>query len=81
MKMRFMTLEERLDNLVGDYTTKKQPSLIQMKKGIITKKAFLEEAQIHIMNYYDVDPNEAQELLKAFEHYPSLGFSTLFFES
>ena len=76
MKMRFMTLEERLDNLVGDYTTKKQPSLIQMKKGIITKKAFLEEAQMHIMNYYDVDPNEAQELLKAFEHY-IFGYSRL----
>lgn len=76
MKMRFMTLEERLDNLVGDYTTKKQPSLIQMKKGIITRKAFLEEAQMHIMNYYDVDPGETQELLKAFEHY-IFGYSRL----
>ena len=33
-KIRLLTQEERLESLVNDYTTRKQPSLIQMKKGI-----------------------------------------------
>lgn len=68
--------EEQLQNLVNDYTTKKQPSLIQMKKGIITREAFLDEAAEHIREYMEVTGSEVKELLKSFEQY-IFGYSRL----
>ena len=37
-----------------DYTTGKQQSLMQMKKGQLGREAFLEEAARHIAAYYDL---------------------------
>lgn len=68
--------EELLQSLVNDYTTKKQPSLMQMKKGTITREAFLEEAGKHIQEYYQVTRQEEEKLLKVFEQY-IFGYSRL----
>lgn len=75
-RTRLPTQDERLAELVNDYTTRKQPSLIQMKKGQVGRQDFLEEARIHIQEYYEVTPQEAQELLTAFEQY-IFGYSRL----
>lgn len=75
-KTRLPTCEEQLAALVNDYTTKKQPSLIQMKKGVLGRDAFLEEARQHVEEYYEVTPEEGEELLKEFEQY-IFGYSRL----
>lgn len=71
-----LLMEERLQGLVNDYTTQKQPSLIQMKKGVIGREAFLEEAGAHIAAYYEGSEKENKALLKAFEQY-IFGYSRL----
>lgn len=75
-KTRLPTEEEMLESLVNDYTTKKQPSLIQMKRGVVSKAAFLEEARQHIREYYEVTNAEGEKLLKDFEQY-IFGYSRL----
>ena len=75
-RVRLDTLDERLESLVNDYTTTKQPSLIQMKKGIISRESFLEEARQHIQEYLEVSPEEERELVKTFEQY-IFGYSRL----
>lgn len=65
-----------MQRLVDDYLTQKQATLMQLKKGKLDKKAFLQEAEHHIASYYDVSAQEGQELLKAFEQY-IFGYSRL----
>jgi pilus assembly protein CpaF len=65
-----------LEQLVNDYTTNKQPSLMQMKQGILSKEAFLAEAEGHIDAYYSISETEKQELLTAFGEY-IFGYSRL----
>lgn len=68
--------EDMLQRLVEDYTTGKQQSLMQMKKGQLTKEAFLAEAASHIATYYTLTGKEAKKLLDAFEQY-IFGYSRL----
>ncbi len=68
--------EDLLQQLVEDYTTGKQQSLMQMKKGQLTKEAFLEEAAYHIAAYYTLTGKQAKALLDAFEQY-IFGYSRL----
>lgn len=75
-RIRFPTLEERLERLVNDYTARKQTSLIQMKKGIISREAFLVEAGQYIEEYFEVTAQEKDELLVTFEQY-IFGYSRL----
>lgn len=65
-----------LQELVEDYTTGKQQSLMQMKKGQLTKEAFLEEAARHIAAYYDLTKEQGEKLLDSFEQY-IFGYSRL----
>ncbi len=69
-------LEEQLDRLVDEYTTKKQMSLIQMKKGIISRETFLNEAREHIEGCMELTKQEEKKLMKAFEQY-IFGYSRL----
>ncbi|MDE6518395.1 MAG: Flp pilus assembly complex ATPase component TadA, partial [Acetatifactor sp.] len=66
-------LEADLDVLVGrlvdDYSTKKQPSLIQMKKGLISRESFLEEVTQYAQLTYGVTLERAKELTGLFEQY------------
>ncbi len=75
-KVYYASNDERLTELIHDYTTNKQISLIQMKKGLIKKDTFLEEARSHIFEYYKVTDEEGEELLKIFEQY-IFGYSRL----
>ncbi len=52
-----------------EYTARKQQSLMQMKKGLLSKEAFLEEAARQIADYYHRSPDEDKKLLKEFEQY------------
>ena len=65
-KIRLLTQEERLESLVNDYTTRKQPSLIQMKKGIISRESFLAEARQYVEEYMEVTREEEDELCRMF---------------
>ncbi|MDE7223315.1 MAG: Flp pilus assembly complex ATPase component TadA [Acetatifactor sp.] len=58
-----------LGRLIDDYSTRKQPSLIQMKKGLISRKSFLKEAAQYVQDAYAVTPGQAQELTDRFEQY------------
>lgn len=68
--------EDLLQQLVDDYTTQKQHSLMQMKKGQLTKELFLSEASAHIRTYYRLDGAEQKALLEEFEQY-IFGYSRL----
>lgn len=58
-----------LGRLVDDYSTKKQPSLIQMKKGLISREIFLGEVTQYARLTYGVTPEQAGELTDLFEQY------------
>lgn len=59
-----------------DYTTGKQQSLMQMRKGQLSKEAFLAEAARHISTYYSLDESEKNQLLEQFKQY-IFGYSRL----
>ncbi|MCM1326252.1 MAG: Flp pilus assembly complex ATPase component TadA [Bacteroidales bacterium] len=71
-----LSVEEGLQSLVNDYITQKQTSLIQMKKGILGKKEFLEEAAQHVKHRYFLDGEQREQIVKAFEQY-IFGYSRL----
>lgn len=58
-----------LDRLVDDYSTKKQPLLIQMKKGLISRESFLEEAGRYAQSSYGISPEQVEELTALFGQY------------
>ena len=62
-------MTELLKKLVDDYSTKKQPSLIQMKKGVLSREAFLNEAVQYAMLTISLAQEQAQELVGLFEQY------------
>lgn len=62
-------LTELLSRLIDDYSTKKQPSLIQMKKGLISRESFLEEAEQYAQASYAISPKQVRELISLFEQY------------
>ncbi len=68
--------EDLLQQLVDDYTTQKQHSLMQMKKGQLTRELFLSEASAHIRTYYRIGEEERNRLLEEFEQY-IFGYSRL----
>ncbi len=65
-----------LQNLVNDYITQKQTSLMQMKKGILGRQEFLAEVRSHITAYYPRSEKQTEELLTCFEQYV-FGYSKL----
>ncbi len=62
-------LSELLGRLIDDYSTKKQPSLIQMKKGLLSRESFLGEAAEYAQLGYGITPEQARELTGLFEQY------------
>lgn len=58
-----------LGRLIDDYSTKKQPSLIQMKKGLLSRESFLGEAAQYAQLTYGITPEQARELTGLFEQY------------
>ncbi len=60
---------ELLGRLIDDYSTKKQPSLMQMKKGLLSRESFLGEAASYAQLTYGISLEEAQEVTRLFEQY------------
>jgi len=69
-------METHLQNLVNDYITQKQTSLLQVKKGMTDREDFLEEARSYIALHYELEEEQIHELLKRFEEY-IYGYSRL----
>lgn len=65
-----------LSQLVEEYTTRKQQTLVQMKKGMLSREEFLEDAGRHIKEFYHRTQEQDEELLKNFEQY-IFGYSRL----
>lgn len=65
-----------LQELVSDYTTQKQQSLMQMRKGQLSREAFLAEAAGYISVYYPAGEKRQKKLLEEFEQY-IFGYSRL----
>lgn len=65
-----------LSQLVEEYTTRKQQTLVQMKKGMLSREEFLEDAGQHIKEFYHRTQEQDEELLKNFEQY-IFGYSRL----
>ncbi len=61
--------EELLKTLLGDYLSHKQNSLMQMKKGIMDKEAFLAEARAYVRSSYALSLVTEEALLVRFEEY------------
>ena len=70
--------ENRLQQLVDDFSTQKQHLLMQMKKGQLTKELFLSEAAAHIQTYFRLEHEGQTRLLEEFEQY-IFGYSRLSF--
>lgn len=62
-------MTDLLNRLVEDYSTKKQASLIQMKKGIVSREDFLQEASAYAELQYGVQGEQLLELIRLFEQY------------
>lgn len=69
-------IEEGLRQLVDDYLTQKQTSLMQMRRGTLSKEAFLQEAAEHLRHRGQTDEELAKQILEAFEQY-IFGYSKL----
>lgn len=69
-------MEEGLQSLVNEYITRKQTSLMQLKKGVISREAFLREAKEYVRGRYGMLPQQEESLLKTFEDY-IFGYSRL----
>ena len=57
--------DEELQRLVEDFITQKQVLLIQVKKGVLGKEEFLQEAGKHIDQYYHFPATKRKRLLKS----------------
>lgn len=75
-KERRSLIEEGLQRLVDDYLTQKQTSLMQLRRGTLSKEAFLAEAGAHLERHGYVPRQLAEEVVTAFEQY-IFGYSRL----
>ncbi len=72
----FELVEEGLRELVDDYLTQKQSSLMQMRRGSLSREQFLVEAEEHLGRRYPGERELASQILEAFEQY-IFGYSRL----
>jgi pilus assembly protein CpaF len=70
------SVDEGLQSLVNDYITSKQNSLLQMKKGLLSREEFLHEAELHMQSRYLIEDSMRREVIAAFNQY-IFGYSRL----
>ncbi len=75
-KKEKLSAQEGLQRLVDDYLTQKQTLLMQMKRGLLDKEAFLSDADEHVRSCYEMSEQDRRILLTAFEQY-IFGYSLL----
>ena len=82
MKEENSSREEKSDeqgqlmDLVQDYLTQKQAVLMQVRKGSMSRRDFLEEVRGHVAHYYPASSKQMEKLLRCFEQYV-FGYSIL----
>ncbi len=69
-------VEEKVRDLIEEYTTHRQTLLMQMKKGIVSREAFLKEAKEYVGNHFQLTPGMVEKVMSAFEQY-IFGYSIL----
>jgi pilus assembly protein CpaF len=69
-------IEEGLRELVDDYLTQKQASLMQMRRGTLSREDFLREAAEHLRHKGQGGGELSEKILAAFEQY-IFGYSRL----
>lgn len=69
-------VEEGLRELVDDYLTQKQTSLMQMRRGTLSREAFMQDAWEHLLRRSRMEEDLAAGILEAFEQY-IFGYSRL----
>lgn len=68
--------QDRLMDLVQDYLTQKQNVLMQVRRGSMSRKDFLDEVRGHVAHYYPMSSKQQDRLLQSFEQYV-FGYSIL----
>ena len=74
--MKLENKNDELQNLVDDYITQKQASLMQVKRGVLGREEFLAEVRSHILLHYHKEEEQIEKLLMGFEQYV-FGYSKL----
>lgn len=69
-------VSEGLRELVDDYLTQKQASLMQMRRGSLSREQFMQDAWEHLRRRKYLEDNLAEQILEAFEQY-IFGYSRL----
>ena len=62
-------MQSYLKRLIDDFSTQKQQTLIQMKKGSLSREDFLAEVSAFVRESYELDPDKGKELVDMFEQY------------
>ena len=62
-------MQSYLKKLIDDFSAKKQQSLIQMKKGSLSREDFLAEVNAFVRQQFELDPDQVKELVDMFEQY------------
>ena len=68
--------QDQLMDLVQDYLTQKQNVLMQVRRGSMSRKDFLDEVRGHVAHYYPMPAKQQERLLQSFEQYV-FGYSIL----
>lgn len=74
--MEGISADELLEKIINDYTTARQSVLMQMRRGMMGREEFLEDAKKQMENYYHPSEEIKEETLKLFEQYV-FGYSVL----
>ena len=62
-------MTDLLGRLIEDYSVAKQSALMQLKKGMLDREVFLEEAREYACVHYEIGKEDADALIQAFEQY------------
>ncbi len=62
-------MQSYLKKLIDDFSAKKQQSLIQMKKGSLSREDFLAEVNAFVRQQFELDQDRVKELVDMFEQY------------
>lgn len=71
-----LSAEDLLEKIINDYTTIKQPVLMQMRRGLLGKDEFMADVKSQLINYYHPAEDVLKDTLTLFEQYV-FGYSIL----
>lgn len=62
-------MHQKMLSLVDEFSTQKQMTLMQLKRGNLTKEQFLQQVQTYIAQKYAMEREKEEELLQSFSQY------------